>query len=282
MSASLPSLPLLLEPDALEPLLDHPDLLILDASSAANYQRGHVPNAIHIAPQALQNGIQPAVGKLPSVEQLSALFASVGLTPDKHVIAYDDEGGGWAGRLLWTLEVLGHHRYSYLNGGLPAWANEGHPLEADASVGVPSQFVAQIHPESIATLDYIRDHLGDHSFAVWDARSPDEYVGRKVVAARGGHIPGAINLDWIELMDRRRNLRLLPLEVLSERLQALGLTPDKTIVTHCQTHHRSGLTWLAMKVLGYPDIKGYDGSWGEWGNRSDTPVDLSFATRTEM
>jgi thiosulfate/3-mercaptopyruvate sulfurtransferase len=267
------SLPLLLEPDALEPLLGCTELLILDTSSAANYQRGHVPGAIHIAPQALQSGVAPAPGKLPGAAQLSALFSAVGLSADKHVVVYDDEGGGWAGRLLWTLEVLGHSRYSYLNGGLQAWANEGHPLQTQPNAGTPSQFVAQIHPQPLATLEEIRARLGEPQLAIWDARSADEYAGRKVIAARGGHIPGAVNIDWLELMDRERNLRLLPETQLRVRLAAAGIAPEKTVITHCQSHHRSGLTWLAMKILGYPDIKAYDGSWGEWGNRADTPVD---------
>lgn len=275
MSTDLPlsTLPLLMEPDDLQPLLGRSKLLILDTSSAANYARGHVPGAIHIEPKALQCGVAPAPGKLPSTEQLSTLFAGVGLTPDTHVVAYDDEGGGWAGRLLWTLEVLGHTRYSYLNGGLQAWTNEGHPLDTEAHSRQPSNFVAQIHAEALATLEQIQARLGDSQMAIWDARSADEYAGRKVIGPRGGHIPGAVNIDWLELMDRSRNLRLLPLDALRERLQALGITPDKSVITHCHSHHRSGLTWLAMKILGYPDIKAYDGSWGEWGSRTDTPVE---------
>ena len=125
------TLPLLLEPTDLEKLLENadPNLLILDTSSAENYQKHHVPGAIHLAPSRLQRGEKPAPGKLPHAEDLKALFSELGLTADKHVIAYDDEGGGWAGRLIWTLDVLGHKNYSYLNGGLPAWVNEGHPVE---------------------------------------------------------------------------------------------------------------------------------------------------------
>ena len=270
-------MPLLLEPDQLEPRLRDPHLLILDLCSAENYARGHVPGAVHLSPQALQCGIKPAPGKLPGADQLSALFSAVGLTADKHVIAYDDEGGGWAGRLIWTLDVLGHTRYSYLNGGRAAWINEGHPVEAHINTASNSQFTARINSSPIATTEQILMNLRDPDRAIWDARSPDEYTGRKVVAARGGHIPGAINLDWLELIDRNKNLRLVRLSDLQQRLNALGLTRDKHIVTHCQTHHRSGLTYLAMKILGYPAVQGYDGSWGEWGNRTDTPVETGPA-----
>jgi thiosulfate/3-mercaptopyruvate sulfurtransferase len=268
------TLPLLLEPAELEPLLGRPDLLILDLSSADNYARGHVPGAIHLPAAALQCGIKPAAGKLPSAESLSLVFSRLGLAPDKLVIAYDDEGGGWAGRLIWTLDVLGHTRYAYLDGGRHSWANEGHPLETTANAGKRSDFVASIDPAPIATLDEILAGLGDPQRAIWDARSAGEYRGEKVAAARGGHIPGAVNLDWLELMDPQRNLRLRDRDSLRRRLAELGLTPDKQIATHCHSHHRSGLTYLAMKILGYPRIKGYDGSWAEWGNRADTPIEL--------
>lgn len=275
-------LPLLLEAEQLAELLNskpaNDDLLILDTSSAENYNLHHVPGAIHITPKSLQGGTAPVPGKLPSIEQLTKLFSDVGLTADKHVIAYDDEGGGWAGRLIWTLDVIGHKNYSYLNGGLPTWVNENHPIETIANHANKTDITINIDQTFIAEVDDIINHLdhqklSDQNFAIWDARSAAEYDGSKVLTKRGGHIPGAINIDWLELMDRQRNMRLVNLEQLQQRLNTLGLSKDKQIITHCQTHHRSGLSYLAMKVLGYPNIKGYHGSWSEWGNRDDTPIE---------
>ena len=266
-------LPLLIEPDQLEPLLGNENLLILDVSSAENHARFHIPGAIHIPPASLVCGIQPATGKLPDIEQLNTVFSAVGLDDNKHVIAYDDEGGGWAGRLIWTLDVLGHKQYSYLNGGLHSWINEGHPTEQTVNQAKTTTYNAQIDRSPIADLEDVLSLLNSEGTAIWDARSAEEYAGTKVVAQRGGHIPGAINLDWLELMDRERNLRLVNLTNLQERLDSLGITQDKAVITHCQTHHRSGLSYLAMKLLGYPDIKGYHGSWSEWGNREDTPIE---------
>jgi thiosulfate/3-mercaptopyruvate sulfurtransferase len=269
---SEPVLPLLIEPETLEQHLDNPDLLILDVSSATSYAQGHVPGAIHLPPQYLVSGVQPATGKLPPIKQLKAVFSHVGLEPGKHVVAYDDEGGGWAGRLIWTLDVLGHRQYSYLNGGIHAWRNEGHPVETIPRQGRASDYEVLINPEPIIEAEEIMRRLEDANMGIWDARGTDEYAGFKAVARRSGHIPGAANLDWLELMDRSRNLRLRDLDEIQAMLDDRGLTKDKEIVTHCQTHHRSGLSYLVGKLLGYT-IRGYHGSWSEWGNRDDTPIE---------
>lgn len=266
--------PLLIEASQLADSLHEPKLLILDTSSADNYAKHHVPGAIHIAPAALQCGVKPAVGKLPAPDQLQALFSRVGLTADKHVIVYDDEGGGWAGRLIWTLDVIGHRNYSYLNGGLQAWLSGGHPSEDVANLPPPSEIDITIDSTPIAEIEDFINLLGNSQLGIWDARSPEEYRGEKVLAQRGGHIPGAVNLDWLELIDNGNDMRLKNLSALQARLDHIGLSADKTIITHCQTHHRSGLSYLLMKILGYPHIKGYHGSWGEWGNREDTPIEL--------
>lgn len=266
--------PLLIEASQLADSLHEPKLLILDTSSADNYAKHHVPGAVHIAPAALQCGIKPAVGKMPAPDQLQLLFSRVGLTPDKHVIVYDDEGGGWAGRLIWTLDVIGHRNYSYLNGGLQAWLSGGHPSEDVANLPPPSEIDITIDSTPIAEIEDFINLLGNSQLGIWDARSPEEYRGEKVLAQRGGHIPGAVNLDWLELIDNGNDMRLKNLSALQARLDHIGLSADKTIITHCQTHHRSGLSYLLMKILGYPHIKGYHGSWGEWGNREDTPIEL--------
>ncbi len=107
-----------------------------------------------------------------------------------------------------------------------------------------------------------------------DARSPEEYNGTKRFTARSGHIPGAVNLNWLDTMDRHRNLRLKTDAELRRMLSERGITPDKEVIVYCQTHHRSAHSYVMLKSLGYTNIKGYPGAWSEWGNSNDTPIEL--------
>ncbi len=117
----------------------------------------------------------------------------------------------------------------------------------------------------------IIERIGREDFAIWDARSNKEYTGEKVISARGGHIPGAVNYEWTLGMDAERGLRINDLAEFEALLNSLGLTKDKEIATHCQTHHRSGFTYLVGKILGR-NMKAYAGSWAEWGNDEQAPI----------
>jgi len=201
------------------------------------------------------------------------LFSRIGYEQDKHIVVYDDEGGGWAGRFIWTLDLIGHTHYSYLNGGIHAWYKEGHPVDTDPFYATPTEVHLTIDGEARAELVDVLASLEDDNCKIWDARSYEEYVGTKQSSARGGHIPGAVNLDWLDTMDKSRNLRLLPAQELKKKLERIGIKEGNQIITHCQTHHRSGLTYLIGKALGF-QIRAYDGSWSEWGNLEDTPIEM--------
>ena len=122
--------------------------------------------------------------------------------------------------------------------------------------------------------NYILTRLGDADVVFLDTRTPEEYRGVNLRAARGGHIPGAINFDWVKAIDREHNLRLKPPAELRRLLESEGVTADKEVIAYCQTHHRSSHTYVMMKSLGFPRIKGYPGAWSEWGNLPDTPVEV--------
>jgi len=266
-------LPLIISPEAFNELAEQENLLLVAVVQQAVFNVQHLPGSVLVEPSKLVSGIKPAVGKLPDKERLDALFSRIGLTPDSHVVVYDDEGGGWAGRLIWTLDVIGHSRYSYIDGGLTAWRKMGFPLSADAEVKArPSTFSVTIHPERLVSKEAVLESIGNRDSIVWDARAPEEYAGTKVTALRNGHIPGAVNLNWLDLQDADNDLRLKPLPLIEQRLNELGIHKGMKVITHCQTHHRSGLTYLVGKALGY-DISAYDGSWSEWGNDPETPVE---------
>lgn len=265
-------LTLVIEPSDLLARLDARDLILVDLTSAARYATGHIPGARFVDPKRTQLGQPPAPGLLPSQVALENLFGELGHHPDATYVVYDDEGGGWAGRFIWLLDVIGHARYHYLDGGLPAWLAEGLPVSTETPAPAAGPVALTLHDEPTATREYLQSRLGAADLAIWDARSPQEYSGEKVLAAKAGHIPGAVNFEWTAAMDPARHLRMRT--DLAPTLQGLGITPDKEIITHCQTHHRSGFTYLVAKALGYPRVKGYAGSWGEWGNHPDTPVEI--------
>lgn len=267
----MPEIPRLLEPQQLLDLLPRPDILVIDLSNEETYLSGHIPGAVHLNPGLLMSGKKPAAGRLPALENLTRLLNKLGIDKDRHVVACDDEGGGWAGRLIWTLDVLGHEHWSYLNGGMTAWRNEGHPLNSDTVAPEPVQRSYSLDTTWLAEAEDILQALGNEDFVVWDARSRDEYDGIKVLAKKGGHIPGAIHCEWTSLMDPARNLRIR--EDAKDYLACLGITADKHIVTHCQSHHRSAFTYLVARLLGFPHVRGYHGSWSEWGNLPNTPAE---------
>lgn len=264
-------LPLLIEPAQLASRLNVPELILIDLTSSARYAAGHIPGAYFVDPKRTQLGQPPAPGLLPEHAQLEQLFGELGHNPEAVYVVYDDEGGGWAGRFIWLLDVIGHSRYHYLNGGLPAWLAEDRGLSTAVPVAhtEPATLILQSAPT--ATREYLQSRLGAADLAIWDARAPSEYNGEKALAQKAGHIPGAINFEWTAGMDPSRALRIR--DDLQTQLNDLGITADKEIITHCQTHHRSGFTYLAAKALGYPRVKAYAGSWGEWGNHPDTPIE---------
>ena len=205
------------------------------------------------------------------MSEIESTLTRIGYQPDQKVIAFDDEGGGWAGRLCWTLDVIGHHDWAYLDGGLHAWHAAGLPLTQEATLAQPSHDLhLTIDRSPIAEMADVLASIEDDNSLVWDVRSAEEYAGLRSGSARRGHIPGAVNLDWELLKDSNRQLRLV--ENLDEIAASLGLLQADQVITHCQSHHRSGLSYLVGRLLGL-NIKAFHGSWAEWGNDPHTPIE---------
>ncbi|MEX1081954.1 MAG: sulfurtransferase [Halofilum sp. (in: g-proteobacteria)] len=267
-------LPLLVQPEELAARLGEPGLRVIDLSPGDIFRQQHVPGSVHLPYGEIVASRPPVGGLLPEQDLLERVLRSAGIDSDARIVALDAEGGGAAGRLMWTLEIYGFDNVSLLDGGLQAWVNEGFPTETGAPASVPDSDLTLDEPQDhIADARFIMERLDHENFLTLDARSPEEYAGTAVRAARGGHIPGAVHYEWTRAMDRSRNLRLRPADELRDELARLGITPEREVAVYCHTHHRSALSYAMLRILGFERVHGYPGSWSDWGNRDDTPVE---------
>jgi thiosulfate/3-mercaptopyruvate sulfurtransferase len=266
--------------DAFDALQGEGAVCLLDIGSPARFAQAHLPGAIHINPMALLKGYGPAPGDPQEASLLQAYLAPrLGASAwggKQPIVIYDDEGGAWAGRLVWTLELFGLQSWAVVDGGLIAWAEAKRPLERGAPADVPdprpsaepprSRFP---HPEVWATKADVLAALAEGATCLWDARSPGEYLGAQRTALRNGHLPGAVNVPVDTLLDPHRGARLRT--DLAEHLGRAGIDGRRPIMTQCHSHHRSGLAYLVGRLLSWP-IAAYAGSWAEWGNDPQTPL----------
>ena len=262
---------LLVDAAWLETHLNDANLRVIDmVSERKAYRGGHIPGAVYLSVDDVRVKVREGGYRLPTGAEAARLFGDLGIGPDTHVVIYDDSGDLDAARLFFTLDVYGHREVSLLDGGIQAWRRG---KRAETTV-VPSVVRTDYRParigERVASAEWVRDRLNDPAVALLDSRSPDEYRGKDVRARRGGHIPGAVNVEWKENL--RADGTFKSVDELRAMYAAQAVTPDKTVVTYCQTHHRAAHSYFVLRLLGYPRLVGYDRSWSEWGNRDDLPL----------
>ncbi len=267
-----PTLPLLIDGAALQQHLQDDGLVIVDLSRRDGYLQQHIPGARHLDIARIMASQAPVMGLLPDIHYLEDILGNLGITPDSHVVIYDEEANAKACRLFWTLDALGHERHSLLDGGLPAWKAEKRPLETQPVEATATTYRARPNRQCVADREYILSRVGDADTRILDVRSAAEFEGVDKRARRGGHIPGAVNIEWLNFIDRQRQMRLRDQEALRELPHQADILPEHEVIIHCQTHQRSAHTYFVLKYLGYPRVRGYAGAWSDWGNQTETPI----------
>lgn len=262
---------LLATPETVKGLLHSPSLCLIDTRPAEKFAQGHIPGAVHFDLFGLSlNDTSP--GPLKAfLSMMHHLFELRGVDRKKKVVFYEDTSGMRAARGLWFLNYFGHPDTQVLDGGMTAWKRTGNPISSDATSPSPSELERDERSELLATADQVLDSLRHTSGCIVDTRSKDEYMGRLIRAARGGAVPGAHHLEWTNNLDPRGMYK--PLSELKAMYQGAGIDPDKEILVYCQGGYRSAHSYLALKLLGYPRVRNYLGSWKEWGDRLDLPIE---------
>lgn len=251
----------------------------VDYDPVANYNLGHIPGAILLDWRKDMN--DPLSRDVLSKQQLQEVLGRGGITPETKVILYGDYNNWFAAFAYWILNYYGVQNVVLMNGGRKKWVTEDRPFTREVPRPPRTSFTVKATNENIRTyLDHVKQSLKRSDKILVDVRSPAEFTGEITAppeypnehAQRGGHIPSAVNIPWSEAV--RQDGTFKSAEELSKLYQSKGVTSEKEVITYCRIGERSSFTWFVLKyLLGYPNVKNYDGSWAEWGNMVRNPIE---------
>lgn len=264
---------LLVEVTDLPALLQQPDVVLVDMR-ANGFSEGHIPGAVWFGGiPALVNSAHEVEQFLVDADDFEQLMRTIGVSNDTRIIAYDEGNGLGASRLFYALSLYGHENAAVVNGGFAAWKALELPLETEAEIPARGTFTVSFDESRACDISFLIGNLERDDLVILDARSPEEFDGTEVRSERGGHIPGAVNLEWRNFVRDGEDVPFFrtPAEI-AELLAERGITPDKEVVTHCQSNVRGSHAFFTLRLMGYDSVRAYEGSWFEWGNRADTPV----------
>ena len=247
-------------------------LLLLDIRDSVAYGQSHIPGAVHAELETVNVTKPPVNGLLPEVSELNAALSALGLHANVPVVVYDQSGGPVAGRFAWTLKAFGHPEVALLNGGFQAWQTQSLPISDLACVPKFSDYQGRWQPARIANPEYVLAQLANPDVQLIDARTAAEFNGLDRRSARGGHIPGAIHLDWAETKQAAPNSEFKSTAEINALLESRGIHRDREQIVYCQSHQRSALLAFLLESSGYTQVRGYPGAWSDWGNNAQTPV----------
>ncbi len=253
--------------------LNDPSLRIVDLSSIGDYQQGHIPGAVHLWWQDTIEVHNDVYGMMVGESGVQQMVRAAGITPDSNVVLYDASGGQWAARLLWVLNANGFPNVSILNGGRQAWLANRYQMTTTPPNAPPGHLDLALNYHVLIGSDTVMSHLKDSSYVVVDNRTTTELQQTWYGRLRPGRIPGAKSVPWAEMTTGGS----VPYYQSPENLQALfrnaGVEPDETVVVYGLDGVTAAQTYFVLKLLGYPSVLLYDGSWAQWGSSSNLPIE---------
>jgi thiosulfate/3-mercaptopyruvate sulfurtransferase len=245
--------------------------LVLDLRPPDEYAVGHVPGAVHLdlwGMSLIDTDPAPLNAFMWMIEHVLAIH---GVRADRPIVVYEGQSGMKAARAFWFLEYFGHPDTRLLDGGFDAWRRDGLPLTRDADPVKTTDWTGSREADVLATWRDVATALDRKDAVILDTRSDGEYCGTTVRAKRGGAIPGAKHIEWTKNLDERGAFK--PAAELQRMYEQAGITPDREVITYCQGGYRGAHAYLALRLLGYPRVRSYVGSWKEWGDREDLPIE---------